>query len=341
MGGRYVKGLNGLRALCALFILWGHVAQRDFCLWEITALPVPECCAYVFFVISGLLAGYRMGGNDGVICYYKKKAHRLLPLYYSYLLVSVLLYVAIGRSDEILDSHLLYYLFLVPQIPFCAYAGIKPLVHLWFVGAIVLFYALFPLFASLKEDRRKMAAWIIAFAWLLLKLALRVFVGTDSFWYRIVGVTGFDVLFAGVWVGLLLKERDPKLERGKRCSFLGLMAGLLFLCSGLYGRFIPAPIRVDFIAGLVLVFIVAQQKESPVPNLENRFLDWLGTISYEFYVSQILVIILLSWGYTKAGIRLPSFFIYLICTMVVTGVAWCYHKALGLRDARLSRQTDK
>lgn len=338
MSGGFVKGLDGLRALCALFILLGHASQPDFCQWEIGAVPVPECSAYVFFAISGLLAGYRVDRTGGVLSYYKKKAHRLLPLYYSYLVLSVLVFPVWGNWKEILNLRLLYYLFLVPQIPFCSQTGILPLVHLWFVGVLVLFYSLFPLFLSVKENRRKEVAIVVSITWLFLKLALRVVAGTDSYLYRIVGVTSFDVLFAGVWVGLLLRGGNPVIERMKNLPVIGLLAGLLFLGSGFYARLIPAPVRVDYIAILALVFIVCHQRENPVPNLENRFWGWLGAISYEIYVTQILVIILLSRAYSRAGLNLPSFVIYLICVAAVIGVAWCFHQALNLRNARHLKQ---
>ena len=334
MSGERLKGLNAIRAICALFILWGHVAQRDFCQWEIVSLPLPECCAYVFFVISGFLAGYRIDKTEGVISYFKKKARRILPLYYSYLIVSILACMAIGRADQVLDSRLWYYIFLLPQIPFCSTEGLLPLVHLWFIGTIVLFYVLFPFFAKLKEDRQVTMAAVIAVAWLLLKLALRAFVGTDSALYHFVGVTALDVLFAGVWDGLLLKRGNTLLDKVKGMTWLSIAAWLLFFCSGLYARFVPAPVRVEYIAMLALVIVVTQQADPAFPNLENKFLDWMGAVSYEIYVTQIIVIILLSLGYSKLGMELPAVVIYLVCTAVVIGVAWCFHQVLGVRGAK-------
>lgn len=330
MDGERLKGLNAIRAFCALCILWGHVAQRDFCQWEIVSLPLPECCAYVFFVISGFLAGYRIDKTVGGFSYYKKKARRILPLYYSYLIVSILAYWGIGRLDQVLDSRLWYYLFLLPQIPFCRTEGLLPLVHLWFIGTIVLFYALFPFFAKLKGNVRMIGAAVIAVAWLMLKLALRAFVGTDSVLYHFVGVTSFDVLFAGVWAGLLLKRGNTLLDKARGMTWLSIAAWLLFLCSGLYAQFVPAPVRVEYIAMLALVMVVTQQAVPAFPNLENKFLNWMGTVSYEIYVTQIIVIILLSLGYSKLGVELPAAVIYLVCTAVVIGVAWCSHQVLGL-----------
>lgn len=329
MSNSRVKGLNGVRALCALFILLGHISQRDFCQWQVASLPLPECCAYVFFLISGILAGYRMDQTGDVLSYYRKKARRILPLYYSYVIISVLLFVALGRSDEVLDSRLWYYLFLVPQIPFCNHMGILPLVHLWFIGTIVLFYVLFPLFSVLKDKRREIGAAVIAVAWLFVKLALRVFSGTESVLYHLVTVTSLDIIFAGVWAGLLMRKGNPVLDYLKGATWMGLIAWLLFLGSGLYARLIPAPIRVEFIAFLAFVIIMTQQADSPVPKLEIKFLNWLGDISYEIYVVQIIVIVLLSLLYSKAGIELQAAVIYLVCSAIVIGVAWCFHKTLG------------
>ncbi len=330
----HLKGLNAIRAICALFILWGHVAQRDFCQWKIVSLPLPECCAYVFFVISGFLAGYRINKTEGVFSYYRKKARRILPLYYSYLLVSFLVYITIGQSDQVLDSRMWYYLFLLPQIPFCSAEGLLPLVHLWFIGTIVLFYVLFPFFAKLKENGRVIGAAVIAVTWLLIKLALRVFAGTDSVLYHFVGITAFDVLFAGVWAGLLMKRGNTLLEKVKGMVWLGIAAWLLFLCSGLYIRLVPAPVRIEYISLLALIMVVTQQADPAFPNLENKFLERLGDISYEVYVTQIIVIIFLSLVYSKLGMELPAVVIYLVSTAVVLVVAWIFHQMLGMCGAK-------
>ena len=81
-----------------------------------------------------------------------------------------------------------------------------------------------------------------------------------------------------------------------------------------------------------LVMIVTQQKGTPVPNLENRVLDWMGNVSYEIYVTQIIVIVLLSSVYGKVGMELPAVVIYLVCTAVVIGVASCFHGLLKKRQ---------
>lgn len=329
MSDIHIKGLNGIRTLCALFVLWGHVSQEALCGWMVASLPLPECSAFVFFVISGFLAGCRIDGIKDVSSYYKKKANRFFPLYYSYLIVSVLVFLAIGQSEQILAPRLVWYLCLLPQIPFCTHTGILPLIHLWFIGSLVLFYGLFPLFTKIESNKRIATAAIIAVIWLSFKLALRFFVGTDSFLYGFVRVTGLDILFAGVWAGLLWKEENHYFTKLKGLTPLSIFAWILFLFSGFYDKYIPAPVRADFLAVLALVIIITQQAESPFPNLEHRVFDWLGRISYEVYVIQFLVLIILARVYSRIGIEYSDFIIYFVCTAIVIGFAWCCNKVLA------------
>lgn len=338
MSDIHIKGLNGIRALCALFVLWGHVSQKALCGWTVASLPLPECSAYVFFAISGFLAGCRIDGVNEVSSYYKKKITRFFPLYYSYLIVSILVFVAFGQSERILVPRLMWYLCLMPQIPFCSHTGILPFLHLWFIGSLVLFYGLFPLFVKVKSHKRVASAAMIAVIWLFFKLVLRFIVGTDSFLYGFVRVTGLDILFAGVWAGLLWREGNPFFIKMKSSTLLSIVVWVLFLLSGFYDKFIPAPVRADFLAALALVIIITQQSESPFPNLELRVFDWLGSISYEVYVVQFLVLILLARVYSGIGVEYSDFIIYCVCTAIVIGFAWCCNKGLAFLSVNHSNR---
>ena len=135
----YVKGLNGLRAIAAMVLLWGHIPQDSFAQWEISSLPLPVCCAYVFFVLSGFLAGYLLKEKIILVDYYKKKAKRILPLYYSYILITIIFYLVIGRGNDIINKDLWYYLCLIPNI---ASAIIQWLFH-WFTYGLLAHYYCF------------------------------------------------------------------------------------------------------------------------------------------------------------------------------------------------------
>lgn len=329
---RTLNGLNGLRALCALCILLGHIEQPDFCDWKLSPIPIPVCCAYVFFVISGFLAGYRMDSYSSPIQYYKKKAIRILPLYYSYLLLSVIVYTFLGKTNEIISPKLWYYIFLVPGIPFCKNDGILPLIHLWFIGSLVLFYLVFPLFAKTNTKKASIVAIGITIIWFLLKIISRTVYGNSSYVYHFIGITSFDILFLGVFGGVIEKNGSNLLACFKHsylCTFLSILSWTLFLLSGFYGSLIPAPVRTEYIAGLALIILITQQTPRPIPKITSRFFDWMGSISYEIYVVQIILIIFLAHGYKILELNISSFLIYLTCCITTILCAWLYKKGLG------------
>lgn len=330
MGITRLKGIDGLRAICALIILWGHLGQNDFCQWYLQSIPLPDCCAYVFFVISGFLAGFRSDTLTSHLTFYKKKANRILPLYYLYLFLALLIFFIIGRSEEVLNDWLPYYLWLLPQVPFCNNSGIVPLVHLWFIGTIVLFYLLFPLFLRVKENRRLLCAAIISVVAFFIKLLVRLVFGKDIFLYRLIGVSSFDLLYFGVWAGLLYNRRHALLNNIQSSKVICFISWGLFLTSGLYSKHIPAPIRPELICITALLIIITQQSTRKHFWTESRLLRFLGSISYEIYVIHILIIILLSDLYMYLNLDLPELMIYLFCTIVVIITAWLFNRLLSL-----------
>ena len=316
-----LKGLDGIRAMCALFILWGHIPQETFGGWgeinDCRTISLPILCAYVFFVLSGFLAGYNTQGKIDQQLYYKRRARRILPLYYIYIIACIIVFICIGRSNEVLNPGILYYFLLLPEIPFSISQGLVPLVHLWFVGVIVLFYFLYPFYSRINEKYKCKVAFLFALFWALLKWLLYLLVGKDTFVYRFVGITSFDCLFLGIWLGTLWRMNNPSVMRIARNRSICTAAWGLFLCSGIYGNYVPAPARTEFIAILAGLLMLNQVSDKPVLPLENKLLKWMSSISFEIYVVHILIIIILSLIYSKAGWHWPSFVIYAVCTLVV------------------------
>ena len=324
----YLKGLDGLRALCALCIVVGHISQKDFCDWggrDIYTLPVPSCCAYVFFVISGFLAGFRTKTGMSFVNYYRKKAYRLLPLYFFYVILVIVVYSSFGWGKDVLNGRLFFYLLLMPEMPFCNSTGILPLVHLWFLGVLVLFYVLVPILAKVDSLNRKRVSLILAVCWFILKAFSYFVFGKESFIYRFCGTACFDILFFSFFAGVSLRNlqnRGAIIAGGGIQSWWSTLPWALFLCSGLYDHYIPAPIRPEYVSLLSLLIIIGLQSSPPIILRENKLFRRLGRISYEIYVVHVLVIILLSKLYLLTGVELPDAVIYICCIIVVVGCAW-------------------
>ena len=142
----HLPGLNGLRAIAALSVMWGHTFQSDFGNWGVEgfALPVVADGVTLFFVISGFLITYLLLNEQeqshtiSIPKFYMRRVLRIWPIYYLYLLVAVLV-ISTGNNPNIW-----YYCFFTANIPFILTAGIWPIVHYWSIGVEEQFYLFWP-----------------------------------------------------------------------------------------------------------------------------------------------------------------------------------------------------
>ena len=145
----YLNGLDGLRSIAIFILVLGHCAQIDFVSVggvALKSMPFPAGCLTILFVLSGFLAGFFMEKNNSdILYYYKKRAGRILPVYYLYIAGVLLIYWFAGKASKVFVPNLWYYIIPAGIIPFCSSNGILPLVHLWFVAVMVLFYLVFVL----------------------------------------------------------------------------------------------------------------------------------------------------------------------------------------------------
>lgn len=142
-----IPGLDGLRVIAILLLVLGHCSQPDFWYGDcpLPTLPLPGGSLSILFVLSGFLAGYYPAKSFDTKTYYIRRAKRIFPAYYSYILIVIITYLILGRSQEVLNLRLLYYVIPAGIVPFSNSEGILPLVHLWFLTPIVIFYLSLPL----------------------------------------------------------------------------------------------------------------------------------------------------------------------------------------------------
>ena len=330
MGVRTTRlpGLDGIRAIAAICIILGHIPQKDFGSWSVQSLPVPDLCAYTFLVLSGFLAGYKSRGIGSYGVYLCNKAKRLLPPYFLCISSVLLIYAFSSGPNTVINCRLLYYLFLVPQIPFSQANGITPLVHLWFIGVLVLFHLIFPLVCKKDCIVRSLVVIVV---WLALKFSIYFLIGKDCFLYRFVSCTALDCLFLGVIIGHLFFKESHVIHTicdNKGCQ---LITWVLFIAFGFYKQFIPAPIRIQFFAILSVLMILSQLSKHVLINLDNSVLSFLGKISYETYLFHVPVIIGLSSLYLRMSIPNNSILIYIACITTSLIVAFLANCLFGLK----------
>ena len=141
--------------------------------------------------------------------------------------------------------------------------------------------------------------------WLALKYGSYLFLG-KNFLYRFISITLFHCMMIGAIGAILLHQQNRTFLTIFSNKYLAYLAWTLFLCSGWYIKLIPAPCRAEYIA-IISLFLITSQilTKNFILNLENRFFDFVGKISYGVYVIHPLIIYVLSKWYSSLCITWP------------------------------------
>ena len=283
----YLPGLNGIRAVAALSVLFGHM-WSPFGNWGIGApvfrIPWPEAPVTTFFVISGFLITYLLmnevekTGDVSIGKFYMRRILRIWPLYYGYMVLA-LITVAAFKGE--INSAAWFYTFFSGNISHAIGIGIIPLYHFWSLGVEEQFYAWYPWMVKYNKKHILYAVCGLCVLWFGLKLGSYAVLGKGLV-YRIIGVTQFDCMMLGAAGAIMYYQGTEWFKRFCSNRWVAIAAWVLFFASGIYSGYIPAPIRNEFIAMVSLLVIMAGLLRKPI--LENKVMNYLGKISYGIYV---------------------------------------------------------
>lgn len=289
-----ISEFDALRALAALSVVAFHSSTRLF-YWGWAGVDF-------FFVISGFLITsiiLEQGGQGGFRRkFYIRRSLRIWPIYYICLLGLVLVNLSRGDSSRLagLPYFLTYTQYIqhywfgqVPVFPwyFC---------HTWTLALEEQFYLLWPLIVPLLSRRSLMT---LTLGLVVLSLAAR-FAGFPS---RIL-LARFDGFALGGLLAAFLSVPDfVRLHGGTLALALAIVGGvaLVFLATGsavmggpkFMGEQIAWPgltilaLNLLFFALVGLVFLNAGHPL--LSPLRNRWLVYLGQISYGIYLYHFLI----------------------------------------------------
>lgn len=303
----HLPGLNGLRAIAALTVMWGHVFLGPFGYWGFDGdyrSIFPLDGVTLFFVISGFLITYLLlnekGQTGGVSIkkFYVRRILRIWPLYYAYLGVALLL------TQETFGKELLYYIFFGANIPFAMGIALWPVVHYWSLGVEEQFYLFWPWIVK-KTSLKSIIYVILAImvVWVTCKILLWTPADKSPI-FRFFAITRFDCMMFGALGAVLYYQHNKWFLKLAQNKWIASTAVLLLIFSQ-WLKVIPAIIQPQVIAIVSLVAIVGQLSEQkPLINLENKIMDRIGKISYGIYVIHPLLIWGLSIFWQKLNLNL-------------------------------------
>lgn len=288
-GGELLYGLDFLRVLFAVILLLGHIPLYYLNIPASHNVHLPAGSVYCFFSISGFLAGYRKDKILSLSDYYKKKAVRLLPSYYLWLLIVLIVISSMGQFHFFEEGRILYYILLLPNIAFVLpKAIIDPYSNLWFIGSITMFYLVFPFVARNKGKKFFFVSSGIAIIWMAMKLIIGFCFLRGPF-YRFLASTSFDCLFIGAIAGALFYEYGNIFSGYLKSKTLIVFVWLLYIGSGYYINYLPSIIANEYISIISIFIIISLQRNFKTNLLQNSFWAFCGKVSFEFYIVQNLV----------------------------------------------------
>lgn len=255
----------------------------------------------IFFVISGFLMAVLYDGKDKT-AFFKRRAIRLLPAYYTIILATLLVSFLTNTPNEtgqvveqaifasIFSSNIGFWM----QNSYFSTAEFNPLLHLWSLGVEIQFYLIVPLLAWFFSKNKYLLIASLLTSLLLCLLMVGISPKT-SFFMMPLRIWEFLI---GYSAAALLTDKGNVLQHRNR--FIGLFGVILVvlipffnvdgqslsIINGHPGLF---SILISLSTGLVLVFGLPRKVE--ISTL-GKSLTGIGKYSYSIYLVHFPIIVL-------------------------------------------------
>lgn len=309
-----LRGISALLVCCFHFredINFSHLKIGDF-LFKNGSIGVP-----IFFVISGFIMSHTTRKlqiqnhtiASYIVQFFKRRIIRILPLYY---LLTFLWIIASGAtvlyfSDKILFSRLVYSLLFLPQ------TNVPPVLFLgWSLNYEMFFYLIFGASLVFKQNR---SVFIISF-FVFFYILGHFFSLNNPFWTMITSVLNLYFI-TGIILSLLLNKLTIDKKIAALISFLGLILFSLF-----YFKVILLShelLQVLLVSGLVFAFLLGDYS---LKINGNKFLVFLGDISYSLYLSHPFIEVFLRKFKPNEFFSLPFFVAKVFCAILVASILY-------------------
>ena len=310
----YFSGLNGLRAIAALAVVFAHTTKglNEFGLncyifgktagGSAVTTTLASFGVSIFFTLSGFLITYLLLKEKEVAeinikNFYIRRILRIWPLYYLYLIIAIITAYVFNISYE--ATSILFYIFLLANVPFIIGGFFPFTAHYWSLGVEEQFYSFWPWLVKKSTNLLKTTV-IVCFALITLKVILRLIDiktnnGDPGLFYNIIHVTRFHCMLIGA-IGSILYYKNNVTFLKLTNNFIAQFISWLVIFLSTINQFHISSIIDNELISFVTVFLIISQTEKSkrLINLNTSFFDFIGKISYGIYMIHPLIIFYLS-----------------------------------------------
>lgn len=355
----YFPNLNGLRFIAAFLVLIHHIEQFKVIYGVANSqVKIPfigiigKLGVVLFFVLSGFLITYLLLVEEKTIKkisvskFYMRRILRIWPLYFFIILLAFLVLPNIdvfnlpNYGKDVMYSNLswklLLYVFFLPNLVLSLYGIVPYASHTWSIGTEEQYYLVWPvLLKHIKKYRI-----LLMFAIIIIYLAVKFFFTTSfasfiphhkilrSFWNSF----PIDCMAIGGIYAILLfqKHRFLKYLLRNDLFYASILIVSILMIKGVRIPNFHYEFYSVFFGIIILNFSVNDKIKL---SLENKILNYLGSISYGLYMYHPIGIVLalsisLSLGFSTNWILYP---LSLALTILMSSLSYTYFESYFLK----------
>jgi len=303
---KYLKGLDTLRAIAALVVVWGHVEllkviNRSENVTDASNIdlniPSRHIAVILFFVISGFLITYLLvkekekNGNISFKKFYLRRILRIWPLYYIVILLSFLFF----KADYTPTSAILC-LTIFPNIAHAIGEGWSTSPQIWSIGVEEQFYLFWPLILAFLPVKRITLFIILFFIGYSLLPHVIAFINVrtlqsddlshfvNKFFYG----TKFNCMAIGALIGFLYAKKSKVLHyiRHKVIAYSSIV-----LSVALWGFGFEMAHFTDEFFSILFAIALYNIVDNPRIHIDTKISSFIGKISYGIYMYHWIIML--------------------------------------------------
>ena len=334
-----VAGLDGLRGLCALYVLLFHCWAYTFKGFPRTLGPswlhwlgMGRFAVIFFLVLSGFSLAVSAAGNGwrlgGVRRFLKRRAWRILPAYWAALVFSLIITLTVVKMPHSAPpntrSVVVFGLLLQDIVP-----APTPNGAFWSISVEALLYLTFPLLLLIT---RRAGVWTMLLCASVPVVVAGLIVDPPWFADRHLAWQLLPVFAAGVAAAGILRADD----RVRRLPWFWLsmaaaapVAALMVIRGGAWvvRHYFWLDLAVTPALAMLVVALATARPAPLVRFLSTRPLVWLGSFSYSLYLIHLPIVVALYLTVVKPrlGHSLEAFAVTTVaagCVSLIT--AWLF-----------------
>jgi peptidoglycan/LPS O-acetylase OafA/YrhL len=305
----HFPSLDGLRAIAAYTVVVSHYTNVSGIFGGALGFGAGQMGVMLFFIISGFLMGRLYAGREwtiaGVLDFYRKRAARVLPLFYLIVFASlavVLVHGSRGILYEVTPHNIWQHLLFIQGSSV-----------LWTIPVEVQFYAVFPLiWLACSRMGNTVLIW----------LAILAAFAFASAWRHPVLIAHLPFFLAGI--ALAFAPASPTV-RGADLAFVAALAAYFLTMPRIFG-ISPAGLWDKPFYLLTSAALVWAAISSPMANriLGKGLCKALGDASYSAYLLHLPVLHLLKMTPLTQANNYVFLVVFLLLTALVSWVSFRY-----------------